>query len=126
MHQSSIQSDERFFFLKEIGLEGADVVFKSDQEPALKDLLNTIAGRRPAASKIEKFDNDGGSVDEDASILGPSVPAPGRTIHESSPVGNPQSNGLIERAIQDVEVQVRTMKLAFESPLGENSVAIII
>ena len=25
-------------FLKEIGLEGADVVFKSDQEPALKDL----------------------------------------------------------------------------------------
>ena len=25
--------------LKEIGLEGADVVFKSDQEPALKDLL---------------------------------------------------------------------------------------
>ena len=45
-------------FLKEIGLEGADVVFKSDQEPALKDLLNTIANRRSATSKIEKFDND--------------------------------------------------------------------
>ena len=43
-------------FLKEIGLEGADVVFKSDQEPALKDLLNTIAARRIATSKIEKFD----------------------------------------------------------------------
>ena len=64
-------------FLKEIGLEGADVVFKSDQEPALKGLLNTIAGRRSATSKIEKFDKVGGSVDEDASILGSSVPVPG-------------------------------------------------
>ena len=43
-------------FLKEIGLEGADVVFKSDQEPALKDLLNTIAARRSAKSKIEKIE----------------------------------------------------------------------
>ena len=74
-------------FLKEIGLEGADVAFKSDQVPALKDLLNTIAGRRSATSKIEKFDKDGGSVDEDASQSGASVPVPGRTIHESSPVG---------------------------------------
>ena len=45
-------------FLKEIGLEGADVVFKSDQEPALKDVLNTIVARRTATSKIEKFDED--------------------------------------------------------------------
>ena len=45
-------------FLKEIGLEEADVVFKSDQELALKDLLNTIASRRSATSKIEKFDKD--------------------------------------------------------------------
>ena len=40
-------------------------------------------------------------------------------MHESSPVGSSQSNGLIERAIQDVEGQVRTLKLAFESHLGE-------
>ena len=45
-------------FLKEIGLEGADAVFKSDQGPALKDLLNNIANRRSATSKIEKFDKD--------------------------------------------------------------------
>ena len=99
-------------FLKEIGLEGADVVFKSDQEPALKDLLNTIAARRTATSKIEKFDKDeapGGGGGQ----------AAGRIIHESSPVGSSQSNGMIERAIQDVEGQVRTMKLAFESHLGE-------
>ena len=43
----------------------------------------------------------------------------GRTIHESSPVGSSQSNGLIERTIQDVEGQVRTMKLDFESHPGE-------
>ena len=43
----------------------------------------------------------------------------GRTIHESSPVGSSQSNGLIEPAFQDVEGQVRTMILAVESHLGE-------
>ena len=44
-------------FLKEIGLEGADVVFKSDQEPALKDLLNTVAARRTATSKSRGEDH---------------------------------------------------------------------
>ena len=66
-------------FLKEIGPEGADVVFKSDQEPALKDLLNTIAARRTATSKIEKFDKE-------EAPEGGSGQAVGRTIHESSPV----------------------------------------
>ena len=70
-------------FLKEIGLEGADVVFNSDQEPALKDLLNTIAARRTATSKIEKFDKDEGPVDEDTSAPGSSTSIAGRTIHES-------------------------------------------
>ena len=37
----------------------------------------------------------------------------------SSPVGSSQSNGFIERAIQYVEGQIRTMKLDFESHLGE-------
>jgi len=39
-------------FLKEIGLEGADSVLKPDQEPAIKDLLNNIAKRRSATSKL--------------------------------------------------------------------------
>ena len=51
-------------FLEEIGLEGADVVFKSDQEPALKDLLNI------ATSKMEKFDKDDipGQLDEESRV----------------------------------------------------------
>ena len=74
-------------FLKEIGLEGADIVLKSDQEPALKDLLNTVTARRSATSKIEKFDEDESSGDKSAQVVG-------RPVHESSPVGSSQSNGL--------------------------------
>ena len=91
-------------FLKEIGLEGADVVLKSDQEPTIKDLLNNIAKRRSATSKLETV--DGGHL-------------VARSIHESSHVGSSQSNGFIERAIQDEEGQVRTIKLDFESHIGE-------
>ena len=43
----------------------------------------------------------------------------GRAIHESSPVGSSQSNGFIERGIQAVEGQIRTMKLDLESHVGE-------
>ena len=97
-------------FLKEIGLEGADVVFKSDQENAIGDLLNNIAKRRSAASKMEKADEE-------------EVPSKGvrtsrdepRTVHETSPVGSSQSNGFVERAIQDEEGQIRTIKADLES-----------
>ena len=34
-------------------------------------------------------------------------------------MGSSQPNGFIERAIQDVEGQVRMVKLAFESHIGE-------
>ena len=40
-------------FLKEMGLESSDVVLKSDQENAIMDLLNIIANRRSAISKME-------------------------------------------------------------------------
>jgi hypothetical protein len=97
-------------FLKEIGLEGADVVFKSDQENAIGDLLNNIAKRRSAASKMEKAD------EEEVSSQGvrTSRDEP-RTVHEASPVGSSQSNGFIERAIQDEEGQIRTIKADLES-----------
>ena len=44
MKGASIEFPARraFAFLKEIGLEGADVVFKSDQENAIGDLLNNM------------------------------------------------------------------------------------
>ena len=102
-------------FLKEIGLGGADIVLNSDQENAIKDLLNNIAARRSAKSKIEKTEAE--EVPAGCQPCGKE--AVGRTIHESSPVGSSQSNGFIERAIQDVEGQIRTMKLDFESHLGE-------
>ena len=113
--------------MKEIGLGGADVVFKSDQEPALNDFLNNIADRRSATSKIEKFDKDDlhevldqeTRVDRKKETLAGSYPGDGHAINESSPVGSSQSNGFIERGIQDVEGQVRTLELAFESHIGE-------
>ena len=33
-------------FLKELGLEGADIVLKSDQSNSILDVLNTVASRR--------------------------------------------------------------------------------
>ena len=46
-------------FLKEIGFENSDVVFKSDQENAIGDLLNNIAKRRSALTKMEAADEEG-------------------------------------------------------------------
>ena len=103
-------------FLKEIGLERADIVLKSDQENSIMDLLNNVAARRSAKSKMEKTD---GSAEGLLGCQPCGQKVMGRTIHEASPVGSSQSNGFIERAIQDVEGQIRTMKLDFESHIGE-------
>ena len=59
------------------------IIIKSDQEPALVDLINGIIEAR-----------------EDI------------TIPECSPVGESQSNGMIERAVRSVKDQVRTLRLA--------------
>ena len=40
-------------FIRELGLESSDIVFKSDQEPAIVDLLNAIGKRRCAKTKLE-------------------------------------------------------------------------
>ena len=68
-------------------------------------LLNNIAARRSAASKLEVSDEI-------------AVGSEARTIHERPPVGSSQSNGFVERAIQDAEGQIRTIKLDFESRIG--------
>ena len=39
-------------FLKEIGLENADVVLKSDQENSIMDVLNNLARRRTAGLEV--------------------------------------------------------------------------
>ena len=42
-----------------------------------------------------------------------------RTIVEESPVASHGSNGIVERAVQTVEGQIRVMKLALEGRLGQ-------
>ena len=98
-------------FWKEIVLEGADIVLNSDQENSILDVLNTMGSRRPAGSKVELLD------EEDKGESAPSHPQ-GRSIHESSPVGSSGLNGFIERGVQFVEGQARTIKLAFEFHSG--------
>ena len=62
----------------------AKLILKSDQEPAILDLRDTIIAR----CKEKKIS----------------------IIPENSPTGESQSNGVIERAIQDVEGMIRTLK----------------
>ncbi len=70
---------------REIDLAGLRrVVIKSDQEPALKDLLRTVKAERPEEIELQP---------------------------EESPVGESKSNGEIERAIQTIRGQVRALKL---------------
>ena len=107
--------------LKEFGLEGSNVVLRSDQEPAIEDLLKYIATQRSAGSKLEKVEEaegDGmhevlrGRGSEDSGVH-PAV----RSVHESSFVGSSGSNRFIGRVIQVEEGQVRIIKFVLESYL---------
>ena len=80
-------------FMREVGCEHGPVTVKSDQEPAMKAIVNEVGRLRAAA---------GG----------------GRLAVEMSPVGQSQSNGIAERAIQSVVGQARVMKNALEARLG--------
>ena len=100
-------------FLKEIGLEGSDIVLKSDQENSVKDVLNVLASRRLALSKLEPHRSESGIQSASPGV------GVGRSIIEASPVASSGSNGFIERGIQSMEGQTRTIKLAFESNIGE-------
>ena len=66
------------------------IIIKSDQEPAVKELVNAVKRERAEKIELESF------------------------TEEESPVGESSSNGMVERAIQDVQGQMRTMKLATE------------
>ena len=80
-------------WMKELGLEHQDVVVKSDNEPALVALVE-LWGRFRAAR--------GG----------------GKLMVEHSPVGSSKSNGLAEKAVQDVQGMIRTMRSALEDKWG--------
>jgi hypothetical protein len=76
--------------LKKFGIKG-DVNFKTDQEPALVDLVNKICSLRPES----------------------------RSVTSHSGVGDSKGNGLAERAVQQVEEMVRVHKLAVEARIKE-------
>ena len=78
-------------FVRELGLEGSDLVLKSNQEPAVVAMISEMAGRRKA-----------------------------KTFPEHSPVASSQSNGYIERAIQSVSGQVRVLLDALETRMGQS------
>ena len=71
-----------------IGLQDERIVLKSDQEPAVVDLLREVANQRKA--------HYGAAL-------------------EHSAVGESDTNATIERAIQDVEGQIRTLRAALEA-----------
>jgi hypothetical protein len=72
-------------FLQEVGALHGDVVFKTDEEPAIRVIAEEVA-----TLKAEK--------------------GIGRTVMECSPVGASASNGLVERSIQSVQGQMRVMR----------------
>ena len=77
--------------LRKMGVTGK-VILKSDQENAILDVLNDICKQKGKRS--------------DSAV----------TLVESSPKGESQSNGIAERAVQDLE-GVRTHKLDLETKL---------
>ena len=82
-----------------------DIVIKCDQEPAIKDLQKEIRQEmwkelKQAAQDIrEELGEDRVRVEDEGAIM-----------VEHSPVGESQSNGVVERAIQSVQEQVRVIK----------------
>ena len=77
-------------FISECGDLKGDILIKTDQEAAIKYLAKDIVLERG---------NEPGC----------------RTIVEESPVGSSGSNGVVERAVQSVEGQIRALKLALEN-----------
>jgi hypothetical protein len=80
-------------FLVEVGCQYGDIIVRADQEPAIACIVNEVGRLRAIA---------GG----------------GRYVVENSPVGASASNGMVERAIQSVQGQVRVLKLAAEKRWG--------
>ena len=67
------------------------VLIKSDQERALGALMRKVRTHRGDQTQ---------------------------TMHEHSPVGDSKSNGLVERSVQTIQGQIRTMRSALEGRIG--------
>ena len=77
-------------FIQQCGDESTDITIKTDQEPAIKFVIKELV-------KVRMED---------------------RTHIEESPVGSSGSNGVVERKVQGIEGQLRTMLSALEARLG--------
>ena len=77
-------------FIRECGAEEAEIILKSDQEPAIEALMKDVVKTR--GEKI--------------------------TLMERSPAGSSGSNGVVERAVQSVEGVIRTLLSALEERTG--------
>ena len=73
------------------GDSSAQIIIKSDQEPSIVSLAEDVVKAREE----------------------------GRTVVEESPKQSSGSNGVVERAVQEVEGQMRALLLAVEARLGE-------
>ena len=89
------------------------VIIKSDQEPAMiaiqkevrKELWNEII---TIMNKIKETRNESGDNNPG-----------GVVILENSPVGESQSNGSVERAIKEVQHQIRKLKMQLEENITD-------
>ena len=87
--RESFAVDRVTAFIEEIGYMHQDLIVKSDQESAVRAVVEEIGRARAATGS-------------------------GKWIVEHSPVRSSQSNGIVERAVQSVQGQLRVMKLAME------------
>ena len=83
--------DKCLEFVEENGDRESDIIVKSDQEPAIEALLREVIAARPE----------------------------GKSIPEESPKADSESNGLVERAVQEVEGIIRTLFLGLAERLGK-------
>ena len=98
-------------FIKANGL--TKFVYKCDQERALDALSQSAIEKTIMTQIIEEAAQRSGRSAAPADESDARIAVP-----ENSPVGESQSNGKAERAVQTMEDQIRTIKLALESRIG--------
>ena len=76
-------------FIESLGYKNTSVVLKSDGEPAISAVLQSVTEARTAPTRVEH-----------------------------SPKGSSQSNGSAENAVRKIESHMRTLRLALENRYG--------
>ena len=94
-------------------------IIKCDQEPSIKNVTDEVRRKiwedlKETAIEVQGH-RVGGlvQVQDDKDKLGKTI------IQENSPVGESSSNGSVERAIQEVQGQIRKLKINIEKKTGE-------